>query len=349
MNNNKILQIIFWLLSAMLVGYVSLTYIPYSVELLAIDRATLREIVPSREVCSIWADGEESLTVSILPDTAITELSWSSDDESIATVDNDGKVTATGLGSTTLTVTDGKGVEAKIEVNVIDKVLPPDSTLPENYSDRLIIANVDNNIGKDYIPELVTVPAKFPTGHVNMKMTTETMEAYERMYDDCMKATGVGFNLLSSYRSYEKQQQLFDEDVASYRAKGYSHDQAVKLTAESTQYPGCSEHQLGESVDIGNTLALNSRFYTTRAGAWVTEHAHEYGFVLRYPKDKVDITKISYEAWHFRYVGVEHAPYIYENGLCVEEYVALQDQAAAAAEEYCKNVSAQEYLDSLNA
>ncbi len=94
--------------------------------------------------------------------------------------------------------------------------------------------------------------------------------------------------------------------------------------------PGASEHQAGLSVDIVTLRhqVLNDAFADTKAGKWLAEHAHEYGFILRYPKDKEEITGINYEPWHFRYVGKEAAEQIYELGCCLEEYVMLQNQLA---------------------
>lgn len=344
MKNNKIIQYGFWFVTAVILSYISSVYIPYSVELLAIDRATLREIVTSRSDVVMWVSGTDCVEVSFLPDTAIAELSWDSADDSIAKVRDDGTITAIAPGQTTLTVTSSNGVTSTVDLLVLSKVLPPDSDLPPAYSDVLTLANVNNTLSKDYIPELVTLPKSYRAVRSGMQMTPETFAAYEKMHADCKAATGHDFILISAYRSYEKQVSLFEEDVAYYRARGYTYEQAVAKTAESTQYPGSSEHQLGVSVDIGNTWALNYTFYNTPAGAWVTANAHKYGFVLRYPADKTDITGISYEAWHFRYVGVEHATYIYEHDLCVEEYVELQKEAFAEADRYCEQISAEDYL-----
>ncbi len=347
MKNNKFIQYGFWLLTAVMIAYISSVYIPLSVELLAIDRATLREMVPAQDTYTLWVSGSDAASVSFLPDTAIAELSWASGDETVAKVSNDGRITAMGAGETTLTVTSNNGVTSSVRVQVINKVLPPDSKLPKLYYEKLLIANKDNSLGADFLPELVTVPSSYPAVRSGMQMTPETFEAYQKMYSDCKAATGYGFYLISAYRSYDKQVSLFNEDVASYRAKGYSYDRAVELTAQSTQYPGHSEHQLGESVDIGNNWALNYTFYRTTAGAWVTANAHRYGFILRYPADKTNITGIDYEAWHFRYVGVEHAAYIFENGLCLEEYIELQQQAYEEADRYSQEMTAGDYLESL--
>ncbi len=346
MNSNKVIQYGFWIVTAILIAYISSTYIPYSVEQLSIDRSTLRVIVPERDEVAVWIGGEERISVGFLPDTAIATLSWWSEDENVATVDDSGLITGVRAGTANIGVTDNCGVTSDVTVQVLDKILPPGSDYPEHYNDVPMIANVDNNIGS-YTPDLVTVPDVYPAGRSGMQLTPETFDAYKRMYADCKAATGSGFYLLSAYRSYSKQQSLFDEDVASYVSRGYSRSKAIELTAKSTQYPGCSEHQLGETVDIGNTLSLNYSFNTATAGRWITEHAHEYGFILRYPKDKEDITGIVHEAWHFRYVGVEHAAYIYEHGLCLEEYIELQQAAAIAAEDFCAGTTAQQYLDSL--
>jgi D-alanyl-D-alanine carboxypeptidase len=111
---------------------------------------------------------------------------------------------------------------------------------------------------------------------------------------------------------------------------GYSYEKACAITEETLAVPGASEHQAGLSVDIVTLRhqVLNDAFADTKAGKWLAEHAHEYGFILRYPKDKEEITGINYEPWHFRYVGKEAAEQIYELGCCLEEYVMLQNQLA---------------------
>ncbi len=349
MKNNKILQYGLLIITALILSYISAVYIPYSVELLAIDRATLRELVPGQSDFIMWVSGSDCATVSFLPDTAVAELSWSSADQSVARIKDDGSITATGAGQTTLTVTSNNGVSTTVNVQVISKALPPDSDLPPLYHEPLVIANRQVSLGEDYKPELLTTPSSFPAVRSGMQMTPETLEAYTKMYNDCKAATGQGFILISAYRSYQKQVSLFNEDVASYMRQGYSRARAEELTARSTQYPGHSEHQIGQTVDIGNSWALNYTFYKTTAGAWVTANAHRYGFILRYPADKVDKTGIDYEAWHFRYVGVEHATYIYEHGLCLEEYIELQQQAAIVADHYSQQISAGDYLELINA
>jgi len=128
-------------------------------------------------------------------------------------------------------------------------------------------------------------------------------------------------NVLSAYRPYSSQERLYTARVNLFRSR-YG-DQAEVEAARYVMYPGASEHQTGLCADVSNGYTLTTGFVRTKLGAWIRDHAHEYGFIVRYPKDKVDITKVTYEPWHIRYVGVKHATYIYEHGLCLEEYVEM--------------------------
>ena len=134
---------------------------------------------------------------------------------------------------------------------------------------------------------------------------------------------GVDLMVCSAYRSVEKQQQLFDSSVQRYMAQGMTEEEAYAQTATETAIPGTSEHQTGLAADIVTPThqTLDPEFADTDAGKWLSEHAHEYGFVQRYPEDKQDITKIIYESWHYRFVGKTHAKLMKESGLCLEEYL----------------------------
>ena len=106
---------------------------------------------------------------------------------------------------------------------------------------------------------------------------------------------------------------------------GKSKEEAEKITATMIAIPGTSEHHTGLAADIVTPThqTLDPEFADTDAGKWLQENAAEYGFILRYPEDKQDITEIIYESWHYRYVGVDHAMAIKENGLCLEEYLEI--------------------------
>ena len=149
---------------------------------------------------------------------------------------------------------------------------------------------------------------------------------------------GVELMLCSAYRSIEKQQQLFDRSQQAYMAQGMSEEEAYAKTATETAIPGTSEHQTGLAADIVTPTyqMLDAGFADTPAGQWLSEHAAEYGFVLRYPQDKQEVTGIIYESWHYRFVGKTHAKLMKESGLCLEEYLQqeLPEGYTGASEPY---------------
>lgn len=178
----------------------------------------------------------------------------------------------------------------------------------------------------------------------NYTFTQKTLPGYsmtvdERIYDPLLamlnagKNEGCRFMICSAYRSNTRQSQIYDSHIRDYRARGYSYEQAKEFTELSIAVPGSSEHQTGMAVDIVATYyqQLNSNFANTKEAKWLKEHAHEYGFILRYPKDKTDITRITFEPWHFRYVGIEAANEVFSLDVCYEEYLALKEQAVQDA------------------
>ncbi len=127
------------------------------------------------------------------------------------------------------------------------------------------------------------------------------------------------WQISAGYRSVQYQQQLFDNQVYAYRQEGLSGSQARAKTRQTVADPGCSEHHLGLAFDV---TVPGEQFSNTKQHVWLAQHCWEYGFILRYPADKVDVTGISYEPWHIRYVGVEHALKMRDENLCLEEYIA---------------------------
>jgi len=140
------------------------------------------------------------------------------------------------------------------------------------------------------------------------------------------KSAGINLNIVSAYRSLDKQTANFNADVKKYEGQGMTHDEAYKETAKNIAIPGQSEHNAGLAADIlsNDYTSLDSGFENTKAFSWLNENAYKYGFILRYPKDKTDITLINYEPWHYRFVGVEYAKKIKDSGLCLEEYCSQQ-------------------------
>lgn len=158
----------------------------------------------------------------------------------------------------------------------------------------------------------------------------DSVKAVDRAAYEPLKAlfkaaeeAGVPLELVSAYRSISLQDRLFTRSVNSYISQGYSEQQAITKANYARTFTGTSEHNTGFGFDIlqKGSYYLTEQFENTAQFKWLMENAEDYGFILRYAKDKVDITEIMYEPWHFRYVGIEHAKKINELGFCLEEYI----------------------------
>ena len=144
------------------------------------------------------------------------------------------------------------------------------------------------------------------------------------------KKDGINFHFVSGYRTLNYQKNLFERNVNNaMKNEGLTRAKAEEIVSGYSAPPGTSEHCLGLAVDIVNAgwfeeyNNLNENFEKTDAFKWLFANSAEYGFVLRYPKDKVQITQINYEPWHYRYVGKDNALLIKQKGYCLEEYVKL--------------------------
>ena len=142
------------------------------------------------------------------------------------------------------------------------------------------------------------------------------------MMDDC-RAAGLSPLICSSYRTWALQEELYENKVQRLIAEGYDEETARWEAGTVVAVPGTSEHQLGLAVDIVdiNNQNLDESQEDTAVQKWLMEHSWEYGWILRYPCDKSDITGIIYEPWHYRYVGKEAAQEIHTLGVCLEEYL----------------------------
>ena len=197
------------------------------------------------------------------------------------------------IGSTNETIEETKTLSQTLGISLTDY--------------RLILANIDNSIG-DYTPKLVEIE--------------HGREFDYRAADDLKKfifdarETGLNVYLSSTYRGRYVQNMLYERKVDQY-----GEDVAKTIVLP----PGTSEHQTGLAADITDIPYdfKTKEIENTETFKWLNEHSAEYGFILRYPKDKEDITKVIYEPWHFRYVGKEVAKYIKENNLCLEEFIDL--------------------------
>ena len=148
------------------------------------------------------------------------------------------------------------------------------------------------------------------------------------------RGDGIILTLRSAYRSVDRQHELFYGNIQTLISQGYTQERAVYLTEMYFARPGYSEHHTGLAVDIlsPDHPGFYETFEDTLAFAWLSENAHLFGFILRYPRDSRDITGIAYEPWHFRYVGVEAATEIFENGWVLEEFLYFQQFTGTTGE-----------------
>lgn len=180
------------------------------------------------------------------------------------------------------------------------------------FSDEwnLVVVNRWNELPEDYDVELMELS--------NGQKIDKRIYPYLQEMFDAARAEGIYPIVREGYRTAKEQQDTFDEKVQAYINEGYSRSRAEKTAKEWVALPGTSEHQLGIAVDIN---ADKSKCSNNEVYAWLAENAHEYGFILRYPQGKTEVTGTSYEPWHYRYVGIESAREIYARKICLEEYL----------------------------
>ena len=190
-------------------------------------------------------------------------------------------------------------------------------TRSSDDGDLLVVVNKYHAVSKNYKPkDLVTIDDRYGTWK-NMELKSEAYEAYKKLYKDAA-AQGFELKLCSAMRTYETQKTLYTNAV-----KNKGRETANIRSA----YPGRSEHHTGLAIDVTSASmgwGLTQDFADYPDGQWINEHCQEYGFIIRYPKGKTDITGYAYEPWHLRYVGVDAATYIMENGLTLEEYMGVE-------------------------
>ena len=193
-----------------------------------------------------------------------------------------------------------------------------------------LLVNRTNPIPQNYQPqELVNMAAYCDPALVKIKSDTIRAEkvAVDALIQLLLEAHSQGltvWQISEGYRTLDDQQQLFDEQVAAYqRDNNLSYEDAVSATRLTVAEPGTSEHHTGLAFDV---TVPGKFFIDTPQAAWMAEHCWDYGFILRYTKEKEDITGFLAEAWHFRYVGVEHARNMRSWNLCLEEYIAQYGQ-----------------------
>lgn len=204
--------------------------------------------------------------------------------------------------------------------------LPPETTTKppvkwDNYnplevlnSENWAIALISKKypLGKNYSPTLAPVIESS-----SVTADTRVVDAYKLMYADALKQ-GYVLTPYSGYCSYSRQLTNYENKVNAFILQGMTEDEARANAEKRIEPAGCNESGAGLSVDI---VSASAGFASTEEYKWLINNAHKYGFVLRYPEDKTDITGMIYQPWHWRYVGIDVANEMKSNNLCLEEYL----------------------------
>lgn len=196
---------------------------------------------------------------------------------------------------------DGTLATGFVEIDGVERYFLPDG-------EYIVVCNRQNPVPEDYENNLV------PVGE--FQIDASCADALEKMFQAAKKA-GYSVKINDAYRSREYQQEIWDKRKAQYIKEGMTPEEADAEVGRQVSVPGTSEHQTGLAVDIGSTKDGH---------LWLAEHSWEYGFILRYPDGKKEITGIEFEPWHFRYVGKTLAKKIFDSGLCLEEYIQTLKQ-----------------------
>ncbi len=180
-------------------------------------------------------------------------------------------------------------------------------------------------INENYPLDTEYEPAELTEIEPERSVDSRIAQDLQDMLDDAQKA-GLSMYVASAYRAYDKQREVFNSTMQDWIEQGYGPLDAYDETRKSVAVPGTSEHASGLAVDIisSDYEALDDRQGDTDEQKWLMEHCWEYGFILRYPQDKADITGIIYEPWHYRYVGKDVAKEITQQDITLEEYILEQ-------------------------
>lgn len=185
----------------------------------------------------------------------------------------------------------------------------------KKHKQELVLVNAEHALEDSYDPSLRSICGG------RLQASGRIYSSLSQMLSDAGEQ-GYHYWIASAYRSKERQQKLVDEDVAKAIRRGLSYRQALKETYRETMPAGHSEHQTGLALDIlcSGNMAMDASQKTEPGNRWLRKNCCHYGFILRYPEEKSDITGVSFEPWHFRYVGREAAEYMQEEGITLEEF-----------------------------
>lgn len=260
-----------------------------------------------------------SAWVTMLPENAPDKTEkWKSSDETVATVDKDGWVYGRKAGECIITVAseDNPDVEAYVKVNVRNPyVQTTAATTAAPAATTVTTARIQQYVekrdGVTYINGILVANKSYGLPATYAPGMNQTASAAFNDLAAAASKEGLSIRFTSGYRSYKAQEELYNAYVA--------RDGQTAADRYSAR-PGHSEHQTGLAIDVNS---VDKTFIDTPEAKWLEKHAHEFGFIIRYPKGKESITGYQYEPWHIRFVGVQTATKIYESGLCLEEYLGI--------------------------
>lgn len=267
-----------------------------------------QSVQTNQESVSLTQGGSINLSAQVMPENAYDRtLEWKSSNEEIATVDENGNMTAKGAGNCTITVSSKvmPQISAEITVTVTVPTPAPGYTKPTNsvtgvtYINGILIVNKTYALPYDYNPG-------------------DDPQAVAALYEMFHAAQQEGITLFvkSGFRRYIDQYYVYNDWVAQ--------DGQVNADRYSAR-PGHSEHQSGLAFDLND---VSQAFAFSPEGIWLANNCHKYGFIIRYPQGKEHITGYIYEPWHVRYLGKELSQKVYDSGLCLEEYLGITSKYA---------------------
>lgn len=210
-------------------------------------------------------------------------------------------------------ILNSKKEEISTENQIVNTSVSHENEKTEKKIDdwRLVLVNYENELPEGFTVELSNIDKTRQFDSRAIEYLNQMMQALK---DDGIKSVWVQ----SAYRSPEYQSELYNEKVEEAMNQNLTKEEAEEYTSKLINKPGTSEHNLGLAVDFNY---VDEDFDKTEGFAWLIENAENYGFILRYEEEKQEITKVSYEPWHWRFVGPEHAKKINELNMCLEEYI----------------------------
>lgn len=200
--------------------------------------------------------------------------------------------------------------EVKEQIKKDNNINTNKITDSKNNKWNLLLVNKENPLPEDYKVNTI----ELSNGE---KVDARIYPELQKMFDD-MRSNGIYPVVTSGYRTHQMQTKIMNDKINEYKRNGYSDVASKEMALKWVALPGTSEHELGLALDINNDGISSS---ASDVYNWLLNNSYKYGFIKRYPDDKVDITGINNEPWHYRYVGINEAKEMYENNLCLEEYL----------------------------